>query len=477
MDRIAAAEASVSAPQVTDRSGLAPSPLATAPVPLDGGLRWLITLAWVLPAITLAAAKAFIVIFQPPAAGAVSLVTAGLCVAWAGLTILPSWRGLLLDIGRLLLARIGFVIWVALALGLGLVGSSHSLDNPWWALTLWVLGFMVAAAHADFRRSRKAFVFTVVTLALTAGLLVVADLWIASQLLPTARHNVFAQHDPVLGWKLRPGTNIVRGTWPEVSIERINEQGFRAPLPTLKSPGVKRILFLGDSHTEAYGIDERRTYTALVQKGLSITRRAEVIGLGVGGYSTDQELLAYVLYGRAYRPDLVVLQFCSNDWAFNVLDRYWRGPKPRFVRHGDVLLLTNVPVANAHDTGLFASTLLSRSALLLSVEEALRDFTVHYRVRRVADRDEGWRVTALLLRDLDRLVRSDGARLVVFHADRDPKSEARLRDILKTLDVPYLETSSAYRGDAASYWNGPHWNDKGQQAVADVLASALLTYL
>ena len=114
---------------------------------------------------------------------------------------------------------------------------------------------------------------------------------------------------------------------------------------------------------------------------------------------------------------------------------------------------------------------------MLSVEEALRDLTVHYQVRRKADMDEGGRVTALLLRDLDRLVRSDGARLVAFHADRNPQSEARLRDILKPLDVPYLETSGAYRDDFASYWNGPHWNDKGQQAVADVLARALLPYL
>ena len=43
--------------------------------------------------------------------------------------------------------------------------------------------------------------------------------------------------------------------------------------------------------------------------------------------------------------------------------------------------------------------------------------------------------------------------------------------------MPYLQTASAYRDDSASYWNGPHWNEKGQQAVADVLASALLTYL
>jgi hypothetical protein len=188
-------------------------------------------------------------------------------------------------------------------------------------------------------------------------------------------------------------------------------------------------------------------------------------------------MLTDVLYGRPYRADLVVLQFCSNDVPFNVLDRYRRGHKPRFERFGDVLLLTNVPVPNIRDTDLFASTLLRRSSIMLSVEHVLRQLTVRHRVRRVADMDEGWRVTALLPRDLDRIVRSDGARLLVFHADRNPQSEAKLQDILATLEIPYLDTTGAYRGDMASYWDGPHWNDRGQEAVANVLGPALLGYL
>jgi lysophospholipase L1-like esterase len=404
-------------------------------------------------------------------------LTAGLYVAWAALTILPFWRGLLVDIGRLLLARIAFVIWLAVAFVLVLVGSSQTLDRPWWALTLWALCFSASAAYAEFQRSRKRFAFTLATLGFTAALLVAADRWVVANIMPKTHHNVFAEHDPWLGWKLRPNTIIVRETPPKVSRETINEQGFRTRLPLAKAPGVKRVLFLGDSHTEAYVVDDRLTYTALAERQMSQTRPVEMIGLGVAGYSTDQELLTYVLYGRAYRPDLVVLQFCSNDVAFNVLDRYWRGLKPRFARYGDVLMLTNVPVPNLRDSDLFASSLLQRSALMLGLEDIIRDLTIRHRVKRMADLEEGWRVTALLLRDLAAIVRSDGARLAVFQADRNPESEARLREILKTLDIPYLDTATAYRDDFASYWSGPHWNEKGQAAVADVLSRALLPYL
>jgi hypothetical protein len=86
-------------------------------------------------------------------------------------------------------------------------------------------------------------------------------------------------------------------------------------------------------------------------------------------------------------------------------------------------------------------------------------------------------VTALLLRDLDRIVRSDGARLVVFQADLNTDSEARLRAILGPLGVPYVETAGVYVGDSESYWIGRHWNEKGQQAIARFLSEALLPYL
>jgi lysophospholipase L1-like esterase len=460
-----------------ERSDPPTQTLSTTPVPVDATLRRMIALGWLIPALVPAAAKTVIALFRPAEAGPMIFVTIGLYAAWGALMIVRPWRALLVDVGRLLLARIPFVLWLVLACVLALVGSTHALDTPWWALTTWVLCFVASAAYAEVRRSPKRFAFTLATLGLTAALLVAADRWVTARVMLTMHHNVFVEHDPVLGWKLRSNMTIVRERRGETLRETINDQGFRTRPPADRPAGVKRVLFVGDSHTEAYGVDDGSTYTALVERRMARTRPVEVVALGVAGFSTDQEMLTYVLYGRPYRPDLVVLQFCSNDVPFNVLDRYWRGHKPRFERFGDVLLLTNVPVPNIRNTDLFASTLLQRSSIMLSVEHVLRQLTVRHRVRRVADMEEGWRVTGLLLRDLDRIVRSDGARLVVFHADRNAESEARLQKILAPLDIPYVDTNAAYRGDMASYWDGPHWNEKGQEAVADVLGPALLSYL
>jgi hypothetical protein len=76
-------------------------------------------------------------------------------------------------------------------------------------------------------------------------------------------------------------------------------------------------------------------------------RRIEVINLGVGGYSTDQELLLYQTEGRQYHPDLTILMFHDNDPWFNGKARYgpWRrGYKPLFRLERKTLHLTNTPV-------------------------------------------------------------------------------------------------------------------------------------
>src|SRR5262245_16977726 len=87
-----------------------PSPtLATVPVALDRPLGWLLHLAWVIPVLPLALRHIRAVALAregtAPTVGLATLVD----VMWVGLTSLPRWRCLLLEIGRLLLARLHFV--------------------------------------------------------------------------------------------------------------------------------------------------------------------------------------------------------------------------------------------------------------------------------------------------------------------------------------------------------------------------------
>jgi len=81
-----------------------------------------------------------------------------------------------------------------------------------------------------------------------------------------------------------------------------------------KRPGVFRILIIGDSHTYGF-VPLEETYHRRLEKILRarIGREIEVIGVGVCGWGTDQELEFLQREGLDYQPDLVICQFSEND--------------------------------------------------------------------------------------------------------------------------------------------------------------------
>ena len=116
--------------------------------------------------------------------------------------------------------------------------------------------------------------------------------------------------DKDLTWKLNPDLTGYRTP---------NKEGFRDH-PYNPDADIK-ILLLGDSiswgdcvpHTEK--IYPQVCEVMLTEEtGVSF----EIINTGVPGYTTLQELTFLKLYGKKYKPDLVVLQFCLND----VVDRF-----------------------------------------------------------------------------------------------------------------------------------------------------------
>lgn len=131
---------------------------------------------------------------------------------------------------------------------------------------------------------------------------------------------------------------------------RMNAEGFRDIDHEKEKPaGVYRILFLGDSFTEAKEVDWEQTYWRLLAQLLPTLpdgRRVEVINMGVSGFGTGQELLLLREKGLAYRPDLVVIAMTEFTDVWNnsrYLDSLSDGRdpespiKPYFELDGDTL--------------------------------------------------------------------------------------------------------------------------------------------
>jgi hypothetical protein len=90
-----------------------------------------------------------------------------------------------------------------------------------------------------------------------------------------------------------------------------------------KSAGVYRILIVGDSFMECGSADFSSCYGVVLQKELNdrchINKTFEVVMMGVGGYSIDNEYQTYELEGKQYNPDMVLIAFfIGNDFQLGL---------------------------------------------------------------------------------------------------------------------------------------------------------------
>jgi lysophospholipase L1-like esterase len=101
--------------------------------------------------------------------------------------------------------------------------------------------------------------------------------------------------DPELGYRLNP------------QHKNVNSLGLRHPeIPLKKPPGAKRILVIGDSIAAG-----SKGFVAILHDKLK--DRVDVINGATPGYTVYQERLALERDLIHLEPDLVILQYCTND--------------------------------------------------------------------------------------------------------------------------------------------------------------------
>jgi hypothetical protein len=70
------------------------------------------------------------------------------------------------------------------------------------------------------------------------------------------------------------------------------------------------IVIVGDSYSEGGGIRYSETFPYFLSKRIKMN----VINLGVGGYGSKKEIERFNEMGLRYKPKIVILQYCSNDF-------------------------------------------------------------------------------------------------------------------------------------------------------------------
>jgi hypothetical protein len=121
-------------------------------------------------------------------------------------------------------------------------------------------------------------------------------------------------------------------------------RGLRAtPFPDARTPGRPRVLVVGDSFVQASQVDAAESFVGRLGATLA---PAEVWNVGVGGYSTVQELLALPVQLAAWAPDVVLWVVYENDFVDNLMPYFsGLGPRPHAVVDGSDVAIVASPSA------------------------------------------------------------------------------------------------------------------------------------
>jgi len=348
------------------------------------------------------------------------------------------------------------------------------------------------------------------------ALLLLAEL--ALRLLGIARP-AFYRFDAGRGFAHRPGAE---GWWTREGRGwvHINRAGFRDDdHPPTAAPGTLRLAVLADSFGEAFQVNLADTWWKGLQRQLAADRACalrqgfaggvEVMNFGTGAYGTGQELLTWRQAVRPLRPDVVLLAvYLGNDIDDNT-------PRPRDDRpvfrldgrgrlqQDDGFLQSPASRFRRSPVGRLSDWLVAHSRLA----QLLNAVKNRPQVAAPATEgpplvpppaEEGWAVTAALLRQLRDEVTATGARLIVTSLTSpeqvwpDPQRrpadpfalERRLAAILRPLEVTYLplgpqlQRQADRQGLLLHGFRGQqpgigHWNTTGHRLAAAALAADL----
>ncbi|MFT5585247.1 MAG: lysophospholipase L1-like esterase [Cognaticolwellia sp.] len=237
--------------------------------------------------------------------------------------------------------------------------------------------------------------------------------------------------------------------------------------PMEKDPDTFRVVVLGDS-ISGDGRTARWLEEMLIAK---LNRPVEVLNFGVFGYNPTNELAVWQTQAKHYKPDVVIHQFCVNDYKYTPLF---------FEQDGQLMSAANQNGQLNH----VPTVLYQRSALLrwgLALQEQSRVLP-SFAEREPAIRDA--------IQTLDAELKAAGVPwisvLFPYLADPDQWREEDLQAtqsflaLLEELQVPALDLGPAFQAVGAENLiiaNSETAMDKAQQGTLQGLSPVQLAHL
>ncbi|MGQ0581262.1 MAG: hypothetical protein ACT4O6_04955 [Reyranella sp.] len=350
--------------------------------------------------------------------------------------------------------------------------------------------------------------FNVVAIAAILGVAELGARWMAG---PTATYQddqlPMCRPDAFTVWRYKPDVRLTYRTPEFETLIRTNDIGLRQGPIAADAADVTTVLFIGDSFTFGWGVNEDQRYSEVLARLMAEQRpdtRLRIVNAGHWMYTFDQQLVLMKEMIERYRPAVVVQGF------------YWMHVRTLFNHHLELdsagaLKAVTDPKIHVSDSGVlkFRSDWLERpplgSQLAVLVARWLLNRDLRERAGETVDfmrpgsiKDEAlWALTGEIVAETIRTLGAAGIAYVPFlvptsvevggtswanvgwTASTPPTGldaglpAARLATFFTrhgTTVVP-LAAPMRERGGAALYFpQDGHWTAQGHAVAADILA-------
>ena len=125
-------------------------------------------------------------------------------------------------------------------------------------------------------------------------------------------------------WQFKPNVSGIMQTGEFTADYSINSLGMRDKERHLeKKKNTKRILVLGDSFTEGFGVYQNETYVSVLEDLMNVTSHVEVWNAGVLAYGPDMEYVYLKDHIKEINPDIVLLGFYAGNDILDIERSNW----------------------------------------------------------------------------------------------------------------------------------------------------------
>jgi len=115
------------------------------------------------------------------------------------------------------------------------------------------------------------------------------------------------------GYGPTPNYSGVQTIYGNSFLMDINEKGMRDTRNYDYLKNKKRILILGDSFSFGNGVNLKESYPEKLRENFG--EEVEILNLGVPGFGINNEYVYYLEKGKKFNPDIILIQYHDNDWG------------------------------------------------------------------------------------------------------------------------------------------------------------------